>query len=588
VIINPDSREWAARLRKINISMILSEQEIREIIVSNPNKELVQKGRDYNARLCTHFYGTGLDKYKAMDTVEGFEKPSLHALRVKYASSNKDLFARVSRPVDKVFSAKGGSTYYNLPDTQEKRARQLASDIKSGYSIKSWVENFWKPHFQDDPYGILFMEITAPVQKAILLKQQGKSFVYPTYRSITTIYDYQPNGAAFEYVVFELTREEKSEYGVKPEDRYFRVVDDAADYIVKREDETVIIDQTRTLKNFFGYVPAIRNSDIPDPNTENGVLSYFDEVLELADRFLLKGSIKVTHEFLHGFPKYWEYADDCLMCGGTGHVAAGTCPDCKGSGKSIMTKVSDAKLLNYPQTKEDAIVTPNVAGYVSPDKTYWEISTQDLQLLEDLMNFTLWGSNPMPKTQGMQTSADGKTQTATEILSDVKPQSDRLHPISESAAKRDKFILDGAVRIQIQPSYPGSSVNYGKRYMLESPDVLWEKYQDARTKGGAASVLDDLLMEYYEAKYDSDPVKLAIQSKLMKVEPFIHFTPQQVQLLKPAEEDYKAKLYFSEWLSTVNEAMLLSFSVEELRANLVETVKVKQLPQPEEKKPIAA
>jgi hypothetical protein len=173
-------------------------------------------------------------------------------------------------------------------------------------------------------------------------------------------------------------------------------------------------------------------------------------------------------------------------------------------------------------------------------------------------------------------------------MTDVKPQSDRLTPISDSGAKRHKFILDGAVKIQIQPSYPGSSVNYGKRYMLEGPDVLWEKYQDARIKGAAASVLDDLLMEYYEAKYDSDPVKLAIQSKLMKVEPFVHITALQLKPLMPAEEDYKAKLYFSEWLATVNEAMLLSFSVEELRANLVESVKIKTLPQPEPAKPIAA
>jgi hypothetical protein len=487
-----------------------------------------------------------------------------------------------------VFSAKGGSVYYNLADTQEKRARQLAGDIKSGYSIKAWVENFWQPHYKDDPYGITFLEITAPVQKAIQLKQQGKSFVYPTYRSITTIFDYEPNGAAFEYVAFELCKEEKIDLGLKPEDKYFRLVDDARDRIIKKQDEIVTINEELTLINFFGYVPAMRNSDIPDPNLENGVLSFFDEILELADQFLLKGSIKVTHEFLHGFPKYWEYADDCASCGGTGLAKGERCTSCNGSGKHTMTKVSDAKLLAYPQTKDDAIVTPNVAGYVSPDKTYWEISTSDLQLLEDLMNYTLWGSNPIPKTQGMQTDQAGGQKTATEIMTDVKPQSDRLHPISESAAKRDKFILDGAVRIQIQPSYPGSSVNYGKRYMFEGPDVLWEKYQEARTKGAAASVLDDLLMEYYEAKYDSDPVKLAIQSKLMKVEPFVHMTVLQVKVLMPAEDDYKAKLYFSEWLATVNEAMLLSLSIEDLRSNLVESVKVKILPQPEAAKPIAA
>jgi hypothetical protein len=144
--------------------------------------------------------------------------------------------------------------------------------------------------------------------------------------------------------------------------------------------------------------------------------------------------------------------------------------------------------------------------------------------------------------------------------------------------------MRSAIQITINQSYQGATVNYGKRYMLESPDVLWEKYSNARIKGAATSVLDDLLQEYYEAKYDSDPIKLAIQSKLMKVEPFIHKTTEQVDsAISITPEDKIQKLYFSEWLSTLNEAMILSFSVEELKMQLEESVAKKTLPEPEKK-----
>lgn len=556
--------------------MILSEQQIKDIVLNNPMKDLVAFGKNYCQKLRSHLYGERMDS--ELGKVDGFESESLRSLRVKYAKSNKDLMARLARPIDKVFSAKGGSIYYNLSDSQDKKARQISQDVRGGQSIKQWIENFWKPHFLDDPMGFVFMEMM-PADASESLKAKGKNWVYPTYKSIMNVFDYLPNGSALEYVVFNVGENEKKALGLEKDETVYRIVDDAKDYYVKCKDQTVTILADHTLQNYFGKVPAILNSDTPNPNMTGATLSFFDDVIELACQFLMKGSIKLTHEFMHGFPKYWEYADNCNECRGSGKLEGNDCPTCKGTGKSIMSKVSDAKVLNYPRDKDDIVVAPNVAGYVSPDKTFWDIATADLSFLEDLMNYTLWGANPMPKTQGLSTDQGGETKTATEIMTDVKPQSDRLHPITESAEKRHKFILDMCIQIMLVANYPGSTVNYGKRYMLESPDVLWQKYSEARNKGAAISVLDDLLIEYYEAKYDSDPVKLAIQMKLMKVEPFVHLTAQQLKGLNPDPADYTAKLYFSDWLSTLNEAMILSFSVDELKKQLSENVAKKKLPQ---------
>jgi len=188
----------------------------------------------------------------------------------------------------------------------------------------------------------------------------------------------------------------------------------------------------------------------------------------------------------------------------------------------------------------------------------------------------------------MGTDQAGQTKTATEIVNEIQPKSDRLEPISEYAECIHKFILDSIIRIQISQSYSGSSVNYGKRYMTEGPDVIWQKYSDSRAKGVAYSVLDDLLMEYYEAKYNSDPVKLAIQSKLMKVEPFVHFKVSEVKALGCSDDEYKAKLYFGEWLSTLNEAMLIAYDATQLKEMMVEYIGKKQLAAPPETKLLPA
>lgn len=558
--------------------MILTPEQITNIIINNPNAALVLKGQKYNIEMRRHFYGDRLSD--ELEAIDGFEKPTLRNLRVKYAKSNKDLMARLSRPLDKIFSARGGSIYYNLPEVQDKKARELVKDVRGGVSVKKWIENTWKAHYLDDPYGLVFMEIAKPQQVA-LLKQRGKSFVYPTYQSIQGIYDYLPIGSNLEYVVFKLDKNQIKEAGLNPDDQIYRVVDDAFDYYVKRVDnDRIEIMQDHTFPNYFMQVPAIRNSDIPDPNCEGGVLSLFDPIIELAKEFLLKGSIKVTHTFMHGFPKYWEYASDCNHCGGTGLFEAENCKSCNGTGKNIMTKVSDNKLLSFPQSKEDAIVTPDIAGYVEPSKIYYEIATHDLNMLEDVMTFTLWGASSAQKTQGMAMDGKSDTQTATQIMNEIKPQADRLTFVSQCAESRHKFIIDGVVGIQISQNYKGANVNYGNRYMLEGPDELLLRYMDQKMKGASVTLLDSLLLEYYEAAYFNDPIELAIKIKLMKVEPAIHYTVEQVKATGYDEEYTKKKMYFGDWKKSLTQGELLAYTTEQLEQNLTKYVSTKTLPVP--------
>jgi len=558
--------------------MILSKQEIANIIRDRPNKVLVTAAQTDAKLLRGHIRGD--NKKGQLPIIEGWEDNALHTLRTKYANTNKDLFARLSRPIDKVFTAKGGSVYYNLSGDADKRARSFAADISNGYSVKRWVEQFWKPHFLDDPNGFILVEVL-PKPEALKAKAEGRPYTVPTYKSIDTVYDYKPKGTGLEYVVFnQLTPAQLKANGLDESAVVYRVIDDAYDYLVKWEQNEAYILYSLSFPNIFREVPAMLCGDIPHPSTDGLMVSFFNDIIEIANSFLIKGSIKMTHDFLHGFPKYWEYADDCKACGGIGMKNGENCKVCGGSGRSPMTKVSDVKILRHPSTKEDPVITPNVAGYVAPSKDYWEMSGADLKDLENLANFTAWGATSKVQTSGMSANAKGETKTATEVMDEVKPQADRLFVVSEAAEKRHKFILDMAIRAQIAPNYPGASVNYGKRYMLESADIIWTKYSDAKAKKAPVSALDDLYLEYLDAKYSSDPVKLAIMQKLMKVEPFFHFTAMDVKAMEPDPIDYKAKLYFGEWLSTKTEPEILVGVEKELRDDLADYVSTKQLPAP--------
>ena len=562
--------------------MILSFGELEKIIKDNPGKKKISDGCAYLRKMRRHIYGEGLESYlEGNKTLEIYEKESARKVRAKYAKPNNDLFSRLGRPIDKVFTAKGGSVYYNLSEEKQKKAIQLSQDIGNMLSIRKWIEVFWTPHMLDDPFGVIFLEIL-PETKVALAQSEGRSFVYPTYKPITSIYDYQTTGNKLEWIVFPLTDEQKTEAGIKPDLHAYRVVDDAFDYYVVREGETVSILDQHTLPNYFGAVPAMVNSDLPDASTEGYFVSFYHDVLDLAEQFLLKGSVKVTHDFLHGFPKYSEFASSCSTCRGTGVYEGAKCGSCAGTGKSWITDVSKTKLLTMPTSKEDAIVLPSQVGaYISPDKTFYEIATDDLQLLEHLMTYTLWGNQSDIKTSGLSTQQETR-KTATEVISDIKPEADRLYVISEMAEKRHKFILDAVIRIQVQMNYKGSSVNYGRRYLLESPDVLLKRYVETRKQGAPQNILDAMLNEFYDANYQTDPVGLEVSKKLMYVEPFVHKDISELTEAMIADEDYKAKLFFSEWLSVTDEGTLIISDIPTLRKSLYAYTANKKLKPPPE------
>jgi len=539
--------------------MQLSTSDVKTILQTNPQKKLVEYGQKKNKELRLHMYGDNLET--TLTKIKSFENDLLIEVRRKYAKSNRDLMERLARPIDKVFSARGGSVYYNMSEALDKKASAAAANVRDGYSIKTWIETYWKQHWLDDPCGMMFLEVDA------------KGRVYPTYKSISTVFDYLPKGAELDYIVFELSSNDKKAAGIDTDRKVYRVIDDLLDtyYELKGTDVSEI--KSERFTNFFGKVPALLNSDFVDPTCEGSVNSLFASVIKLADDFLLTGSVRNLSKVRHGFPKYWEYGDACKECEGTGYKGAKDCEACSSTGRSAMIHAGDLKILETPGSKNDVVIAPNVAGFIAFPKDYFEISSTELQQLENLMTFTIWGKGSEIKTTGPTGTPETNVQTATQAVIEIKPEEARLMPISKSAEKRHKFFVDNQVKVQLlQSNYAGASVNYGRRYMLENADTIWKKYSDARAAGSAINLLDELLIEYYDVKYSGDDVGLQIAIKAMRVEPFVHFKVIEIQALGATAEDYAAKLYFGEWYQTVTDATLLTTPLEGLKKLLYDYV----------------
>lgn len=549
--------------------MILTNSELLKVLTKRPNKKLIDFGQEQRKKARMHLYGVGMSEHLTM--IEGFEKPWMQQIRVKYVQSNKDMLARVTKPITKIFTSRGGSSYFNLKGKEEQIARMLDGKVQRNVSCKKWLETVWKGHMLDDPMGLIYMEI------------DSRGDVYPTYKSIDDIFEYKFIQGNLEYVIFPVSKEEKESLKLQDEAQVFRVVDDMFDRYVILKDQTSVIDVAgQTFFNHFGLVPGIPNSPFCNPDGQ-GYISPLYWVMDLADQFLLKISIRLTHEFRHGFPKYYEYADDCLDCKGVGKIRAKECVACRGTGKKIMLHVSDVKLLEYPN-KDVPALKDAPGGYIEPSKVFWEICTSGLMELEERINQTMWGSKTNSKLKpgmGLSAAPNG-TVTATEVMDNRNPEVECLNSFSDAAEIRHKFIMDSIIAIKLKRhtyvADGGCSINYGRRFLIEEPDALLKRYSEARKEGLSSSILYGMYEQYLEAKYQSDGVSLSLHKKLMKVEPFMHMTLQELKVVGGTPEQLQAKMHYGEWLANMNGNTLILASVSALQQSFADFLTGKPLP----------
>lgn len=556
---------------------VLTFEQISAIIKNNPSKKLIEKARDYAAKLQLQVLGIGIDQ--ALSQNSYFESADVFSERNRKPTSNADLYSRLLHREEMVFSSKGGASYYTglSPEDTQKLDAKL-DKIRFNMTIRSWIKEFALQAYRVDPMGVLFVEVDA------------KNNAYPTYKSSECIFDYQTNGRKLEYICFRLTNSEAKQFlksaGIEvlndniladtpatKYSNYYRVVDDAKDYIVKNTNGTVTEEHSLPIQ--FEELPAIIASDIIDFKNNSNFLSPIHTTIELAETFLQDRSIRDLSKKYNGFAKSFEPMVTCGVCGGNGFVSGKACPDCtiagadKGTGFKLRTKVADSIKVPLPKQGQSGIKMGDYFGYSTPPIDIWNKQDTALNDIEAAMNDTYWGTTNKQSTTG-PTVGDKNAfkETATKTLNDLQPVYARLNKTADWAENTENAICNFIGFQMFGNKFKDSVRTYGRYYILETPDELIEQYLDMKTKGAPQTTLFDMLSKYYHSVYANDQVQLAITLKLMYVEPFVHLTIVQVQATNPSRIDFFCKMYFSEWLATKEESYLLATSTEKLIADL--------------------
>lgn len=568
--------------------MICTGEQIENIIKNNPNKALIDVGKEMANKLMLHVHGHGLNS--ALKQNEYFESVDIFNERKKGAMSNKDLFGRLLQREKMVFTAKGGSSFYEGLEKQQTQELDATLDtIRFGMPLRKWIQSFALQAYRCDPMSVIFIENKDKV-------------AYPTYKCINSIFDYLPNGRKLEYICFRLTVGEAIAFGVKDEtlndlksgdiSNYYRLVDDAYDYIKKYEN-SVLNDALPPIKNQWQRVPGLITSDIISFDNVQKFLSPLHLVTELAECFLQDRSVRDLQKKYHGFLKAIEPLLNCGSCEGTGLQNGSACPDCTpmgsdhGTGFKLRTKVAD--VARFPlSTLSEGFDFKRIFGYVGPDIEVWDKQDSSLVDIESFIQDVYWGTEKSKQTSGPSGKDKSIEETATKTLDNLQPIYARLNDTADWAEKTEAMITDFIGQFKFPGKFKRAAVSYGRFYILETPGELMEKYLDMKNKGASQFALFDTLKKYYHSVYQTNPTQLAIKLKLINVEPFVHYKISEVQAMNPAPIDFLKKLYFSEWLAEQNDDYLLATNERGLIQSLTgyATLKHAEIPKEEKEKVI--
>lgn len=547
--------------------MTLDLVQIQSIIKDNPAKNNVEVGRKMNDFLSSVVYGEKQSNVVKQSMY--FESNEIFKER-KDCMTNIDLFDRLMRKEKMVFTARGGSRNYNgLSESQVSSFKDYLKNIRFGYSLTEWIENICYNAYNTDPMGVILIE------KSI----DGKE-AYPTYQPVTTIYDYKSNSRVLDYCVFSLDKEDAVRFlglTINPKDKanMYRVICDNYDRIIEYDGTDVkLLDEK---KHNFGKCPVVMMSDLVDFKNTQIYKSKIQSISELGASYMINRSLRDLTRKYHGFPKAVEPLVKCSHCQGTGFVDGKDCPKCHGTSWAGIETIAD-KIKLSPDIIGDipGFDIHKIFAYVTTPIEILDKQDNALNDTENLMSDTYYGTDNRKYTSGVQLTDSSVKETATKTLANLQPIYTRLEQTAKWG-ENTEMLITNFIGIAMFSSYKSSSINWGKDYILETSQELFERYSEQKAKGCPIFELNDSFEIYLMSKYQSNPIELQIALKLMRVEPFLHYTVAQCQTMTLSEDEMKRKIYFSEWYNEVETNDLITLKVPELKKRLDEYIVNKQL-----------
>lgn len=513
--------------------MILLEEQARKIIENNKSvsAEFI-KLREQSKMLYALIEGDDF-KDALVNKIEFIESEKKSEARQKYARDTQDLFERLFQPLENISYATGGNKVYDIENEDVKKdfLRKI-SNIKNNNTLSHWIQDVGLKVRHVDPNGLMFLEYTTKI----------KNDIFPTYKSIFSIRNYEKNGQLLEWVLFEPIKSKYNGVDVL----LWRIVDDLNDRTFIEIGQSLILSD-KSFKHPFGEVPAILNSNIKKTGYDY-LISPVHSIIGLAKEYGRDQTIKTLYKFTQGYTIHWRYVTFCEDCKGRGKIEDKTCTSCNGTGKLGKGDVTDIVELEVP-TGDSKPIAPNIAGHIKPDGKTWNQYTDEISMLERYATITFWGT-PLNSIETF-----GGRKTTVEVLFNKQPMENRLNKYADYSEfvewKMSEWILN-FIDLAKDRKDNKITITYGRNYVVEPSDTILKRYEEGKRVQENDVIMDELFRQYLQAEYRTNPVELYKNLKKSKIEPYLHQSLNDVERIFGVNEAQK-KILFSKWWDSLKD-----------------------------------
>jgi hypothetical protein len=505
-------------------------EQLKNAIENPVNKDFIIRANQIRVKHELHVSGRGLDSY--IDKIQGIENDNAKSLRRALGKTiTESESQRLISPQNKIFSARGGGRFYDFSNDRDKQNFiEILSDVKSGKSLGDYMRKVWKELVNVDPSGIIFTEI------------DENSELFLSYKSSESFHDIVfTSSTKIEYIIFKPFNDDKG-------NKYYRVVDDAYDYLIKSDGKSYSIVEDETFENPWGFVPATFISDRIDRKSGEAFNSHINEAMNHADDLLLDYTIYKVYKTRIGIPLHWQYERECATCEGSGQVevknedgfSTEKCGYCAGTGASNSNRdVADIFILRIPESDDVPVAPP--AGYVVPDLESWSKMEETMKETSNKMYESVWGA-------GATIEGDRRNITASELTVRNETKIDKLNEVSDNEETVEKRITDIIALYHFPNTYNGSIVNNGRHFDVKTTEQLQDEYNESLEKEVSSTLLTEILEDLYHTLYRRSPQRLNESIIKLYSKPFFHWQPEKLQQINIDIVDYYKNVYYDEFV----------------------------------------
>ena len=531
--------------------MALSLEQIKERLKSPTNKSNIAKAVALEKRLRFHTE-TNLSAYDIvepttifLDWVKGLlpkDKYQTFLRLFKFPLYSSSVVEEIYKELERVFFSRNSNSNYQFVSSEHQKdwSNYRTEKLKAPFI---WRKEGWA-QVQTAINSILIVDLPA-------VQQTEKPEPYFYWLGIENVIDLDShNGIDISWVIF------------KQQNNQVAVFDDGGMRVFQLNEKGELVGLVSEAKHDLGYCTArffwsdnlTKSLPMLKKNPITKELANLDWLL-----FFLIG--KRHLDTYAPYPIYSAYESDCdFENSSTGEYCDGGY--LRGSGGSYIINRAD-ELEPCPKCAQKHLAGPGsfievpipregVQDMRSPvqittiDADSLNYNVKEVERLEYKIRISCVGAG------GTGAVSEKEAINETQVAANFESRTSTLINLKSNFEEAQRFVDNTVCRLRYGENFKSASIDWGTEFYVFTVQELYDKYKTAKTNGSSEAELNSIATQILETEYKNNPVQLARMVILKHLEPYRHYTLNEISsLLKIGVIDpvkLKIKANFNEYI----------------------------------------